>query len=46
MITYPLLKKDSTIGVTAPSSGVPQELHDMVKQSIIKMESKGYSVKC
>lgn len=46
MITYPLLKKDATIGVTAPSSGVPQELHDMFKQSIIKMESKGYPVIC
>lgn len=46
MITYPILKKDATIGVTAPSSGVPSELHDILKQSIKKIESKGYSVQC
>ncbi len=46
MINYPLLKKNGTIGVTAPSSGVPVELHHILNDSIIKMENKGYTVKC
>ncbi|QFT87590.1 Microcin C7 self-immunity protein MccF [Bacillus sp. THAF10] len=42
MITYPTLEKGSTIGVTAPSSGVPEELHDLLKTAISRLESKGY----
>ncbi|MCA1062688.1 LD-carboxypeptidase [Rossellomorea sp. AcN35-11] len=44
MITFPQLVKGATIGVTAPSSGVPDELHDILNQSIKKMEDKGYAV--
>jgi len=46
MVRYPLLKKGSTIGVTAPSSGIPKELHLMFAQACKSMESKGYKVKC
>lgn len=46
MIIYPLLKEKSAIGVTAPSSGVPQELHGILKEAITKMENKDYTVRC
>ncbi|MCA0148248.1 LD-carboxypeptidase [Rossellomorea vietnamensis] len=46
MITYPILKKHSTVGVTAPSSGVPHELHDSLKKAIAKMDEEGYSIEC
>ncbi|KEZ53628.1 S66 family peptidase [Metabacillus indicus] len=44
MITYPMLKSNAVIGVTAPSSGVPQELHGLLKQATGKMESRGYTI--
>ncbi|MBP1948570.1 S66 family peptidase [Virgibacillus litoralis] len=46
MITYPTLKNNATIGVTAPSSGVEQELHEMFKQACNRMEEKGYQIEC
>ncbi|MGF2614412.1 LD-carboxypeptidase [Rossellomorea vietnamensis] len=44
MISYPTLKKEATIGVTAPSSGVPAELHDMFRLAIDRMSSRGFHV--
>ncbi|MCM3575377.1 MULTISPECIES: S66 peptidase family protein [Mesobacillus] len=44
MIKYPSLKEEATIGVTAPSSGVQIELHDLLKTAISRMESNGYHV--
>jgi muramoyltetrapeptide carboxypeptidase len=46
MITYPILKKGATIGVTAPSSGVREELYGLVKQACERMEQQGYSIRC
>jgi len=46
MIKYPYLKKGATIGVTAPSSGVKAELHDLIKLSINRLEMKGFNVIC
>lgn len=46
MIQYPFLRKGATIGVTAPSSGVNEALHNMFKQSCESMERKGYTVVC
>ncbi|MEH7009323.1 S66 peptidase family protein [Neobacillus niacini] len=46
MITYPVLEKKATIGVTAPSSGVEAELHELVKGSCSRLEEKGYRVIC
>jgi muramoyltetrapeptide carboxypeptidase len=46
MITYPILKKKAIIGVTAPSSGVEEELHELVKQSCSRLEERGYKVIC
>lgn len=46
MIRYPLLQKGTTIGVTAPSSGVKGPLHELVKQSIGRLKEKGYPVIC
>lgn len=46
MIKYPSFEKGATIGVTAPSSGVPVELHDLVKLSCNRMEQKGFSIIC
>ncbi|MDZ5472379.1 S66 peptidase family protein [Bacillus sp. 31A1R] len=44
MINYPFLEKGATVGVTAPSSGVPSELHDVLKTACNRMEEKGYKV--
>ncbi|RJS50290.1 S66 peptidase family protein [Bacillus sp. PK3_68] len=46
MIKYPFLEKGTTIGVTAPSSGVPTELHELLKAACSRMETKGYKVIC
>lgn len=46
MITYPFLKKGAIVGVTAPSSGVEPELHEMFKQAINRSEERGYPVVC
>jgi len=46
MIKYPVFEKNSTIGVTAPSSGVPLDLHNIFKQACRRMEDNGYKVIC
>lgn len=45
MIRYPSLSAGATIGVTAPSSGVPKELHPLLEQAISRMKEKGYQMK-
>lgn len=44
MIKYPVLEKGSTIGVTAPSSGVPTELHELVNTACLRLEAKGFHI--
>lgn len=44
MIEYPFLEKFASVGVTAPSSGVQKELHDLLKKATKRMESNGYNV--
>ncbi|MFC0274202.1 S66 peptidase family protein [Metabacillus herbersteinensis] len=46
MIKYPILQQGITIGVTAPSSGVPTELHELLKTACSRMEAKGFNVTC
>jgi muramoyltetrapeptide carboxypeptidase len=46
MIRYPFLSEGATIGVTAPSSGVQPEMHDMLRHAINRMEQKGFNVIC
>jgi muramoyltetrapeptide carboxypeptidase len=46
MIRYPFLNEKATIGVTAPSSGVKAELHDLVKLACSRLETKGFKVDC
>ncbi|RXY99978.1 S66 family peptidase [Fictibacillus sp. S7] len=46
MITYPSLEKGTTIGVTAPSSGLSDELHPLLNQAMERMEKEGYKVVC
>ncbi|WP_226666084.1 S66 peptidase family protein [Metabacillus litoralis] len=46
MIIYPTLNTKAIIGVTAPSSGVPSELHQMFNQAVARMEERNYSVVC
>jgi muramoyltetrapeptide carboxypeptidase len=41
MIRYPVLNQAITIGVTAPSSGVPNELHQVLKEACTRMEEQG-----
>ncbi|GAA0339211.1 LD-carboxypeptidase [Bacillus carboniphilus] len=43
---YPFLKKQATIGTTAPSSGVDEHLHDVLKRACHQMENRGYKVIC
>lgn len=44
MIKYPFLEEGATIGVTAPSSGVQDELHDTLKLACKHMEMKGFNI--
>ncbi|MCR2805139.1 S66 family peptidase [Paenibacillus soyae] len=46
MIRYPLLEEGTAIGVTAPSSGVPKDLHELLRQSCARMEREGFRVFC
>ncbi|MBD7968572.1 S66 family peptidase [Paenibacillus gallinarum] len=46
MIQYPFLEKGTTIGVTAPSSGVDKTLHKLLEQAVLRLEAKGYGVVC
>lgn len=46
MITYPNLKTGATIGVTAPSSGVPSPLHEVLKLACCRMEQRGFRTIC
>jgi len=46
MIKYPVLKSGATIGVTAPSSGLKEQFHELMKQSINRMERDGYKMVC
>ncbi|OIK14908.1 S66 peptidase family protein [Bacillus sp. MUM 13] len=46
MITYPTLKNKGVIGITAPSSGISQDLHKMFQQSVRRLEEQGYNVIC
>lgn len=46
MIKYPYLQKGAMIGVTAPSSGVPEELHELLRTACSRMEINGFSISC
>lgn len=46
MINYPVLEKGAVIGVTAPSSGVPKELHGLLELAIERLQQRGYGVEC
>lgn len=45
MIQYPTFKNNATIGVTAPSSGVPEPLHPLLKDAVNALTQDGFSVK-
>ncbi|MFJ7725297.1 S66 peptidase family protein [Neobacillus sp. NPDC097160] len=46
MITYPHLKNGASIGVTAPSSGIPVELHKLVTIACNRLEQRGFRITC
>jgi muramoyltetrapeptide carboxypeptidase len=46
MIKYPILREGATIGVTAPSSGLENELHALMEQAINRMNREGFHVVC
>lgn len=46
MIQYPLLNNGTTMGVTAPSSGVRADKHDILRQAVKRMEKDGFNVIC
>ncbi|MBY9079253.1 LD-carboxypeptidase [Paenibacillus sp. HN-1] len=44
MIRYPHMKEGITIGVTAPSYGVKEENHDLLKQADNRLIQQGYQI--
>lgn len=44
MIKYPVLERNATIGVTAPSSGVPKDLHVLLNSAFNSLEKKGFNI--
>ncbi|UWE05022.1 S66 family peptidase [Laceyella sacchari] len=46
MINYPSFKTGMTIGITAPSSGVPTELHAVLDSSIRRLEERSFHIVC
>ncbi|REK71728.1 S66 family peptidase [Paenibacillus paeoniae] len=44
MITYPTLRQNATIGVTAPSSGVQKEIQFILTEAVAKMNKEGFAV--
>jgi muramoyltetrapeptide carboxypeptidase len=46
MIRYPILNKNATVGVTAPSSGVGAQNAELIKLASSRLESKGFNVIC
>ncbi|MFD1677952.1 S66 family peptidase [Alicyclobacillus fodiniaquatilis] len=46
MIKYPRLADGATIGVTAPSSGVPKEWHHRLELACDQMKRRGFEVIC
>ena len=44
MIKYPFLEKGDTIGVTAPSSGVQESLHNTLKLALSRLERMGFKI--
>ncbi|WP_379151215.1 S66 peptidase family protein [Paenibacillus sp. sgz5001063] len=46
MITYPVLEKGATIGVTAASSGVGPQTAELFGKAVTRMEERGYQVIC
>lgn len=46
MIYYPFLQEGAAIGVTAPSSGVQPNMHELLKLACSRMEMKGFNVIC
>ncbi|PYI55213.1 S66 family peptidase [Paenibacillus flagellatus] len=41
---FPILKQGATIGVTAPSSGVQEQWHGLLRQACGRMEAQGFHV--
>lgn len=46
MIIYPHLEDGATIGVTAPSSGLRPELHELMHSAVSRMRGNGFQVTC
>lgn len=46
MIRYPILSERTKIGVTAPSSGIPESLHSMFRKACDRVEANGYEIIC
>ncbi|TKJ93351.1 LD-carboxypeptidase [Paenibacillus sp. CFBP13512] len=44
MIRYPYLYSGTTIGITAPSSGVSKPLHYLIEQATERLKDKGYKI--
>ncbi|MWV46442.1 LD-carboxypeptidase [Paenibacillus sp. HJL G12] len=44
MIRYPILKEGAVIGSTAPSSGVEQSMHGLIREAVSRLESAGFNM--
>lgn len=45
MIRYPIFEEHASIGVTAPSSGVPEVLHPILREAVDRLSNEGYILK-
>ncbi|CAM5219556.1 Muramoyltetrapeptide carboxypeptidase LdcA involved in peptidoglycan recycling OS=Ureibacillus acetophenoni OX=614649 GN=SAMN05877842_11262 PE=3 SV=1 [Ureibacillus acetophenoni] len=43
-IIYPVLSSSSTIGVTAPSSGLYKEQYTLLERAIHNLQNKGFNI--
>lgn len=44
MIRYPILREGAVIGTTAPSSGVEESMHELIREASRRLESEGFKV--
>ncbi|WP_136607290.1 S66 family peptidase [Paenibacillus dokdonensis] len=44
MIRYPLMSEGAVIGTTAPSSGVEESMHNLIREASKRLESAGFQV--
>lgn len=44
MVLYPILREGAVIGSTAPSSGVEESMHGLIREAVSRLESAGFNM--